>query len=333
MYRGVYTIMPVIKRLNAYDIKLFQETIIRFIYESTTHAAYVDSFAEADAEQKCAELINYLNEGKAMVYGAVKDNALIGFVWAYEYPFREDKSRIYVSILYIDEHFRGQKIGNYLLSEIENEAARQGYSSVFLHTEGSNDGAIKFYDRMGYEMERIQLVKRVVNEIHDKIEPVAGTPETSKGGVQILTARMINKYRDVLTELFLLNAKAHILTDSFDYIWAANKINDLVGYVKKDKAVVAGYFINENLVGFMWVFPYKYRYGERYRINAIVVFPEYRNMCIASKLFEFMESVLYEGKKLIYTHVDVVNSNAYRFYKSHGMKEENYQMIKRIKNV
>ena len=144
---------------------------------------------------------------------------------------------------------------------------------------------------------------------------------------------MISKYKNALIELFLLNTKAHIFTDSFDYAWATDKISDLFGYVKKDKAVVAGYFINENLVGFMWVFPYKYRYGERYRINAIVVFPEYRNMCIASKLFEFMESVLYEGKKLIYTHVDVVNSNAYRFYKSHGMKEENYQMIKRIKNV
>lgn len=324
--------MPVIKRLNAYNIRLFQETIIGFIYESTTRATHIDSFTEADAKQKCAELINCLNKDKAMVYGAVKDNALIGFVWAYEYPFREDKSRIYVSILYIDVHFRGQKIGNYLLSEIENEAAKQGYSFIFLHTEGSNNGAIKFYDKMGYEIERIQLVKKVMNGVHDEMGLVTRDPETSKG-VQILTAQMINKYRYVLTELFLLNTKAHMLTDSFDYAWAANKINDLIGYVKEDKAVVVGYFVNRNLVGFMWVFPYKYGYGERYRINAIVVFPEYRNMRIASKLFEFMESILCENKKPLYTHVDVVNSNAYRFYKSHGMEEENYQMIKRIRSV
>lgn len=182
MYKGVYVVMFVIKRLYVDDIELFQDTIIRFIYESTTNAAYSDSFSKFDAEQKCFEMINYLNEGKAMVYGAVEDNDLIGFMWAYEYPFRQDKSRIYVSILYVDTHSRGQKIGSYLLSKIEDEAVKQGYGSVFLHTEGFNDGAIRFYNRMGYEAERIQLVKKDLNRSQGKTEIATKSSKIFHGG-------------------------------------------------------------------------------------------------------------------------------------------------------
>lgn len=155
--------MPVIKQLYSDDVEYFQDTVIRFIYESVSQACYVESFDEADAEQKCTELSKYLDDGKAIVYGAVDDNnALVGFLWAYEYPFRDDRSRLYVSILHVDERFRGQKIGDFLLSKIEYEAAKRGYGSVFLHTEGINDGAIRFYNRMGYEVERMQMVKKVI---------------------------------------------------------------------------------------------------------------------------------------------------------------------------
>ena len=149
-----------IKRLSVNDIRLFKDTVIRFIYESTTNASYLDSFVKADAEQKFDELDNYLSQDKAIVYGAIEDNTLIGFVWAYEHPFRDDKSRIYVSILHIDAQNRSRKIGQYLLSKIEEEATSLGYGSVFLHIESFNDGAIRFYNKMGYVPERIQMVKK-----------------------------------------------------------------------------------------------------------------------------------------------------------------------------
>lgn len=152
--------MPTIKRLYLDDVKLFRDTITRFIYESSANVAYRNSICITDAEQKYTELINYINEDKAIVYGAIEDNALIGFVWAYEYPFREDKSRVYVSILHVDDQHRGQRVGNHLLSSVEKEASKNGYGSVFLHAEAFNDGAIRFYNRMGYETERIQLVKK-----------------------------------------------------------------------------------------------------------------------------------------------------------------------------
>lgn len=152
------------------------------------------------------------------------------------------------------------------------------------------------------------------------------------GGVRLLNTQTIENHRNTLTELYLLNTKAHILTYNSDYSSAAKKVNELIGYSKENKALVTGCFDNDRLTGFMWVFPYRFKNEERYMINAIVVLPEYRKMRKAGKLFKAMESVLSEYKKPLYTCVDAVNSIAYHFYKSNDMEEENFQMVKRIKS-
>lgn len=157
----------IIRRLTLEDIEAQKETLIRFIFESTRNSAYTNSFLMRDAEEKCRELCDYVKNGRAVVYGALFDiegdkhykyESLVGFVWAYEYPFRDDKRRLYVSILHVDSSFRECGIGADLLSAVEVEAKNGGYSAIFLHVEGHNEGAIRFYHREKFEIERIQMV-------------------------------------------------------------------------------------------------------------------------------------------------------------------------------
>ena len=102
---------------------------------------------------------------KAILYGAILDNEkskkLVGFLWAYEHAYREDIHRFYVSILHVQKEYRSFGIGKELMNKVENEAISKGYSSVYLHAEVTNDKGIRFYNRNGYETERVQLVKRL----------------------------------------------------------------------------------------------------------------------------------------------------------------------------
>ena len=139
----------------------YKDTLADYIFQSVRNSHYMDSFSEKDAESKCTELREYVRENRAVCYGAFEKEALLGFVWAYEYPFRDDKKRLYISIIHVDEHHRGLHIGSQLLEKVYEYAGANGYSSIFLHTEAHNTNAQGFYRSMGFELERLQYAKSV----------------------------------------------------------------------------------------------------------------------------------------------------------------------------
>lgn len=320
-----------IKQLSVGDAVGYKREIVRFIYESVKNTSYEESYLYADAEAKYEELLAHMEEGNAIVCGAAAGDELIGFIWGYEYPFRDDKSRLYVSILHVDERFRGCGAGRSLLAEIEESAKKKGCRSVFLHAEAFNTGAIRFYERMGFQAERIQLVKPEMSgdRAENGNEPEMASKKAG-GGVKRLTSQQASEYREELAELFLMNTKAHILTQSADYHSASVKIAELAGYIRQGRAVAYGYFDERKLVGFIWVFPYPYKREERYFLNAVTVLPEYRGKQIAGKLMKSVENELCCKHKALFTCVDAVNEKGRGLYRKHGMKEEAYQLVKRI---
>lgn len=158
-----------VRKLTPEDCVVYEDALSRYIYESVRNSAYTDSYQRSEARAKCGELRDYLRQGKAVSYGAFDGQELAGFVWAYVYPYREDCQRVYVSILHVAETCRGRSLGKELLLRIEAEARDMGCPTVFLHTEAANDGARRFYDRMGYRLERVQLVKRTADMSFQKI--------------------------------------------------------------------------------------------------------------------------------------------------------------------
>lgn len=167
MCKGVRKRMPGIKFLKSRDIEFYKEQLIRYIYESNRNAAYMESYSKNDAKDKYEELLSYSKEKKAIVYGAIEEGNLIGFIWAYRYAFREDQSRLYVSILHVDKAYRNMHVGRELLTTVEERAAKEKINTVYLHAEADNLGAVRFYEKNGYEIERIQLAKRKFENIDD----------------------------------------------------------------------------------------------------------------------------------------------------------------------
>lgn len=150
-----------VQALTADYIQAHQALLADFIFKSVRNANYTENFQHEDAEKKSSDLTGYVQEGKAIVFGAFEGEEQIGFIWAYPFPFRTQTDRVYVSILYVNEQYRGMKIGQQLLTAVEQRAKELGFHSVFLHTDATNTGAVRFYHNNGFSDERIQFVKEL----------------------------------------------------------------------------------------------------------------------------------------------------------------------------
>lgn len=153
--------------LVADDCVKYGNALCEYYFESVTASAYEEGYTKGEAKQKIEELKRYLSAGQAVVCGAFDGEQLIGFIWAYRYPYREDSNRLYVSVVHIDSSYRGKGIGKKMLREVEDEACRMGVKALWLHAEAENDGARRFYEREGYVQERIQYVKKTICNLSD----------------------------------------------------------------------------------------------------------------------------------------------------------------------
>ncbi len=61
------------------------------------------------------------------------------------------RGRFYLDVLAVGSECRGEGIGGRLLEEVEADALRQGYASVFLDVVDENPRARELYERVGYE--------------------------------------------------------------------------------------------------------------------------------------------------------------------------------------
>ena len=309
--------MSILKKLNIEELERYKKEIVCLINERNKIMSQMDACNLDNENVKFNQLSLYLTNNEALVFGYFEEEKLVGFIGGYSRPFRDDKKRLYVSIIYVDEKFRKHQIENNLFVAIEKEAKRQGHSSVFLHVE-ENDKTLKLYEQMGYVKERMQLVKEINN-----------VNLTNIGGIRF-TQKEISKYKDALAELLFINTKAHFDCHTYTMEDANNQIDSLMEYIIDDKAIVLGYIQDEEILGFIWIFPYSYKNEMRYMLNAISVFPEKRGQGIAKKLLCQAEvEIIKKGFKKIYTWVDYINYSAYCLYISNVMKIEAYQLCKK----
>ena len=117
-----------------------------------------DHFLIQDAKEKMEQLKEYLQKDSAIVFGCIKDDKLIAFIWAYPFAFREE-SRIYISVVQVLPQYRSCGIGSELIDAVINAGITLGAKAAYIHTEAQNVGALKLYRKKGFEDERIQLCK------------------------------------------------------------------------------------------------------------------------------------------------------------------------------
>ncbi|MBE5915294.1 MAG: GNAT family N-acetyltransferase [Pseudobutyrivibrio ruminis] len=114
-----------------------------------------DIFISGTTKYTREELLQKIANDDEPIYVAVDDNdEVIGYAFCVlkQQPFSTNMvpfTSLYIDDLCVDSKYRGQHIGEQLFEYVKAEAKRFGCYEITLAVWAGNDGAEKFYDRIG----------------------------------------------------------------------------------------------------------------------------------------------------------------------------------------
>jgi GNAT superfamily N-acetyltransferase len=95
--------------------------------------------------------------GEHVVFVAqAADGTIAGWIGAFVYRCVEADARVEISGLVVDERFRSQAVGKFLLERAEAWAREQGCTAASLRSNVIRERAHAFYERQGYEHTKTQ---------------------------------------------------------------------------------------------------------------------------------------------------------------------------------
>ena len=101
----------------------------------------------------------FASEAKKLCDLAKDNNKIIGFIWCYPRTFY-DESRLYINSLIVSGEYRNQGIGQKLIEEVFKKGRELNCDAIDVGCAAFNEKGLKFYHRLGFIDERVQLVKK-----------------------------------------------------------------------------------------------------------------------------------------------------------------------------
>jgi ribosomal protein S18 acetylase RimI-like enzyme len=149
--------------------------------------------------------------------------------------------------------------------------------------------------------------------------------------IEPITVEMAVGYRKELAQLYFDNVRSNAFHSHYTYEEAYEKMNDLIGHLADNTAIVYGAFDDKEIVGFIWAYVHQFREENRIYVSEIRVKEEYRRHGIGKELLRLIEDKARElGLSGVYLHAEANNSEVVGFYKTVGYCEERIQMRKAL---
>lgn len=147
-----------IVQLQANQIQDYFEDLVRLKYRSVQHSFPENTEGlELYCREKLTELPGYISAGKAMVLVAEENGEVIGFLWAYPKVFLHEK-RLFINGIAIEQQYEGTGVAQRLLDDLKILARQGDYTAIELMVAPFNGRAIGFYEKCGFQDERIQMI-------------------------------------------------------------------------------------------------------------------------------------------------------------------------------
>lgn len=146
-------------KLGVEDVRHYKPTLIEMLRQSFEKSFPEGKFEPSSFQARVESLIGYVEQSKAVVFGSVVDNRLVGFIWFFEKGTLERS--VHINHFVVHENYRGLGIGRQLLKEVEKYAKDRGIHEIELLVTKQNDGAVTFYEKNNFEVERLVMKKRL----------------------------------------------------------------------------------------------------------------------------------------------------------------------------
>ena len=93
---------------------------------------------------------------KGLIYELLYDNERAGIAVLTETPFELFQPKYHLAYIAINRKFRGKNLGKMLLKKIEEDTK----GNLALHVSPRNTKAIKFYQKMGWEVNYLRMMPK-----------------------------------------------------------------------------------------------------------------------------------------------------------------------------
>jgi|LSQX01.3.fsa_nt_gb ribosomal protein S18 acetylase RimI-like enzyme len=113
-----------------------------------------------EAVNKYSDMVRFHSDNTAIVLGAFLEEALVGFLWAHPREILGER-RMHIAHLIVMPDFRSCGVGKKLLDNLEKITEEQGIRKLDLLTTVENEQALKFYERNGFVITRVQFEKEL----------------------------------------------------------------------------------------------------------------------------------------------------------------------------
>ena len=144
-----------IRRASEKDI----DSLIKLLQEVLEIHANIrpDIFISGTTKYTRSDLLEKIANDEEPIFVAVDENDEVmryAFCVLRQQPFSTNMvpfKSLYIDDLCVDSNYRGQHIGEQLFEYVKAEAKRLGCYEITLAVWAGNDGAEKFYDRIGFK--------------------------------------------------------------------------------------------------------------------------------------------------------------------------------------
>lgn len=132
-----------------YDLMKYQSKLIELQF-GTSYAKEV-----LDRTESCIDQLYDLIDLNGGVFGAYIDSRLIGFIYGYIHNIDE----AYIAQVYVQENYRGLKVGKSLIDEFTKWGLDNGANNIALSVIADNSTARSVYRKLGFRDCKIYMRK------------------------------------------------------------------------------------------------------------------------------------------------------------------------------
>lgn len=149
--------------------------------------------------------------------------------------------------------------------------------------------------------------------------------------IESLTAEIVLKYKKEITQFYYDNLRACSCLEHFSFEEAALKIDGFVNHLRNNTCIAYGLFQEDEICGYIWAYPHRFREEDRMYINEVRIKEEYRNKGYGKALLKLVEERAIEmGIDALYIHAEADNPGSIRLYEAVGYVAERVQLRKKV---
>ncbi len=148
---------PTVRR---FDLRRDLDAVIDFqyeVYETNFPGFRVDQSFRDDYTR---DIRRAARDATEMMLVLEQDGNVCGFIWGALMATLVDARVGYIKNVYVAPHLRGSGEAKRLMEMMENWLWDQGVDKIMLDASMVNERAVAFYEKFGYDIERVRMVKR-----------------------------------------------------------------------------------------------------------------------------------------------------------------------------